>query len=342
MIIVMKAGAGDQEIGEVTKLLESLGLGVHISRGEQRTIIGVIGDKTILRDVPLEVLPGVDKLVPIMESYKLASRTFRPEGSQIRVGDVVIGGREIILMAGPCAVESREQIMQAARAVKKSGAKFLRGGTYKPRTSPYSFQGLEEEGLKLLLEAKQETGLMIITEVISEKSIEVAYKYVEMFQIGARNVQNFQLLREVGKSGKPTLFKRGPATTIEEWLNAAEYIMSEGNYNVVLCERGIRTFETATRNTLDISAVPVVKSISHLPIFVDPSHAAGKQQYVMPLSKAAIAAGADGLIIEVHPNPRAALSDAAQQLTPDDFDSLCRDIEKLAAIVGREFKYGAN
>lgn len=340
MVIVMKCGSKENEIREVSKVLESLGLGVHISMGEERTIIGVIGDKRVLQGVPLELMTGVEKLVPIVESYKLAGKTFRPEPSVVEVGNVKIGGKEVIMMAGPCAVESREQILEAARAVKKSGAQFLRGGAYKPRTSPYAFQGLEEEGLKLLKEAKDETGLLVITEVTSEKAIEVAESYVDMFQIGARNVQNFQLLREVGKSKKPVLFKRGPSTTIDEWLNAAEYIMNEGNYNVVLCERGIRTFETATRNTLDLSAVPVVKSISHLPIIVDPSHAAGKSQYIQPLSKAAIAAGADGLIVEVHPNPRCALSDAAQQLTPEAFDNLCKDINKIAEILGREFKYG--
>lgn len=340
MIIVMKPGSQDGEIGEISKVLESLGLGVHISKGSERTIIGVIGDKRVLSDVPLELMPGVEKLVPIVETYKLAGKTFKPEKSVIDVSGTKIGGSEIVMMAGPCAVESRGQILEAAQAVRRSGARFLRGGAFKPRTSPYSFQGLEEEGLKLLKEAGEATGLLLITEVISERSVEVADKYVDMFQIGARNSQNFHLLREVGRSKKPVLFKRGPSTTIEEWLNAAEYIMSEGNYNVVLCERGIRTFETATRNTLDISAVPVVKNLSHLPIIVDPSHAAGKAAYILPLSKAAIAAGADGLIIEVHPNPRAALSDAAQQLSPGDFDSLCKDIGKIAEIVGREFGYG--
>lgn len=336
----MKHNSGEKEIREVTKVLEQLGLGVHISKGTERTIIGVIGDKRVLCGVPLELMPGVEKLVPIVESYKLAGRTFKPEPSVIDVSGVKIGGKELVIMAGPCSVENRKQILEAARAAKKSGAQFLRGGAFKPRTSPYAFQGLEEEGLKLMQEAKEETGLLIISEVTSEKNVEIADKYVDMFQIGARNVQNFQLLREVGKSQKPVLFKRGPSTTIDEWLNAAEYIMSEGNYNVVLCERGIRTFETATRNTLDISAVPVVKSLSHLPIIVDPSHAAGKSQYVPSLSKAAIAAGADGLIIEMHPNPRCALSDAAQQLTPEEFDNLCKDISKIATIIEREFKYG--
>ncbi|RCX13256.1 3-deoxy-D-arabinoheptulosonate-7-phosphate synthase [Anaerobacterium chartisolvens] len=340
MIIVMKQGSQDKEIVEISKVLESLGLGVHISKGTERTIIGVLGDKRVLSDVPLELMPGVEKLVPIVESYKLAGKTFKPEPSVIDVQGVKIGGKELVMMAGPCAVESREQIMEAAFAVKKSGAQFLRGGAFKPRTSPYAFQGLEEEGLKLLKEAKDATGLLIISEVTSEKAVETADKYVDMFQIGARNVQNFQLLREVGRSQKPVLYKRGPSTTIDEWLNAAEYIMSEGNHNVILCERGIRTFETATRNTLDISAVPVVKTSSHLPIIVDPSHAAGKSQYILPLSKAAIAAGADGLIIEVHPNPRCALSDAAQQLKPDDFNNLCKVISEIAEIIGREFHYG--
>jgi len=340
MIIVMKPTSKDNDIQEVSKALSALGLGVHISQGSERTIIGVIGDKRKLSDVPIELMSGVEKLVPIVESYKLASKTFKPEPSIVNVNGVQIGGKELTIMAGPCAVENHDQIMAAAQAVKKSGAKFLRGGAFKPRTSPYAFQGLEEEGLKLLKQAKDATGLNVVTEVTSIKAVEIADKYVDMFQVGARNTQNFQLLREIGRSKKPVLFKRGSATTIDEWLNAAEYIMSEGNYNVVLCERGIRTFETATRNTLDISAVPVVKNTSHLPIIVDPSHAAGKQSYVLPLSKAAIAAGADGLIVEVHPNPKCALSDAAQQLTPEIFDDLCKDLEKIAEIIGREFKHG--
>lgn len=340
MIIVMKPGTQDCEIREISRVLEDVGLGVHISKGTERTIIGVIGDKRLLSDIPLELMQGVDKLVPIMESYKLAGRTFRPEPSVIDVNGVKIGGKELVMMAGPCAVESGEQILAAAKAVKKAGATFLRGGAFKPRTSPYSFQGLEEEGLKMLKEASEATGLLTVTEVISEYSVEIASRYVDMFQIGARNSQNFHLLREVGRSGKPVLFKRGSATTIDEWLNAAEYIMSEGNYNVVLCERGIRTFETATRNTLDISSIPVVKANSHLPIIVDPSHAAGREQYILPLSRAAIAAGADGLIIEVHPNPRCALSDAAQQLSPEAYANLCNDIGKIAEIVGRVFKNG--
>lgn len=340
MIIVMNSGSTEGQVNEVIKTLQSLGLGAHVSKGSMVTIIGVIGDKRVLNDVPIDLMSGVDKIVPIVESYKLVSKTFRPEPSVIDVNGVKIGGKEIVLMAGPCAIENRDQIFETARAVRKSGAKFIRGGAFKPRTSPYAFQGLEEEGLKLIYEAAKENGLQIISEVISERTIEIADKYVDMFQIGARNVQNFHLLREVGKVGKPVLLKRGAAATIEEWLNAAEYIVSEGNNNVVLCERGIRTFETATRNTLDIGAIPVVKSHSHLPILVDPSHAAGKAQYVIPMAKAAIAAGADGLIVEVHPQPRQALSDASQQLTPEAFDSLCKDIGKMADILEREFKYG--
>lgn len=339
MIIVMNPKSNQMQIDDVINVLKNSGLGVHISQGTERTIIGIIGDKSVLRDIPLELMPGVEKLVPIVESFKLAGKTFRPEPSIVDVNGVKIGGKELCIIAGPCAVENYEQIMEAARAVKKAGAQILRGGAFKPRTSPYAFQGLEEEGLKLLKAAKDETGLQIITEVTSEKAVELSLPYVDMFQIGARNVQNFQLLREVGKSMKPVLLKRGSATTIDEWLNAAEYIMSEGNYDVVLCERGIRTFETATRNTLDISAVPVVKNMSHLPVIVDPSHAAGKSKFVIPLSRAAIAAGADGLIVEVHPNPMIAMSDAAQQLNPSDFDSLCKDISKLAPIVEREFNY---
>ena len=340
MIIVMKTGSTDEQVDEIVKVLKTIGLGAHISKGELTTIICVIGDKKLLNEIPLDLMPGVEKLVPIIEAYKLVSKSFRPEPSIIDVKGVKIGGKEIVLMAGPCAVESEQQIHEAAKAVRKSGAKFLRGGAFKPRTSPYAFQGLEEDGLKMIYDAGRENDLLIVSEIISEKTLEIADKYVDVFQIGARNVQNFQLLKEVGKSGKPVVLKRGPATSIEEWLNAAEYIVSEGNNDVILCERGIRTFETATRNTLDISAIPVVKKQSHLPIIVDPSHAAGKVHYVLPLAKAAIAAGADGLIIEVHPDPRHAFSDAAQQLTPEMFDMLCQDISKMAPILEREFKYG--
>jgi 3-deoxy-7-phosphoheptulonate synthase len=339
MIIVMKIGATASDISGVSEFLKAKGLGVHISEGSQATIIGVIGDKSVLRETPLEVFSGVDKLVPIMQSYKLANRAFNPEGSIVKIGDAVIGGKELAIIAGPCAVESEEQIFETAKAVRASGAKFLRGGAYKPRTSPYSFQGMEDEGLKLLRLAGNMTGLKVVSEVISENQVEVTAKYVDMFQVGARNMQNFRLLREIGKSKIPVLLKRGASATIDEWLDAAEYIMSEGNYNVVLCERGIRTFETATRNTLDICAVPVIKEKSNLPIIIDPSHAAGKAAYIHSLSMGAIAAGADGIIVEVHPDPLRAMSDAAQQITPSAFDQLCKDIAKLAPIIGRTVDY---
>ena len=316
MIIVMKHGAGQREIEAVEKVLRDHQLGVHISNGSAATIIGVIGDKSALAGVNLEMMDGVDKCVPIMHSYKLASREICPEGRTVSVGDAVIGGKRLAMMAGPCAVESEEQIMEAAAGVKKAGAQFLRGGAYKPRTSPDAFQGMEDEGFKMLRQAADATGLKVVSEVIAEDQMDTAAKYCDMFQIGARNMQNFRLLKAVGSSGVPVLLKRGIASTIEEWLDAAEYIMSEGNYNVVLCERGIRTFETATRNTLDISAVPVIKERSCLPIIVDPSHAAGKSAYIQSLSLAAAACGADGLIIEVHPCPKCAMSDAKQQLTP--------------------------
>lgn len=337
MIIVMKPNSKEEQIQEVCQSLKTLGLGVHVSEGSQVTIIGVIGDKSVLQNVPIELMPGVEKIVPIMESYKLASKTFKPEASVVNVGGVEIGGKKITMMAGPCAIESQEQLLETAKFIKQTGSQFLRGGAYKPRTSPYSFQGLEEEGLKYMAEAREATGLKIITEVISLESVEIAEKYVDMFQIGARNMQNFYLLREVGKTKKPVLLKRGLSATIDEWINAAEYIMSEGNYNVILCERGIRTFETATRNTLDISAIPVIKSKTHLPIIVDPSHASGRWEYVLPLSRAAIAAGADGLMVEVHPNPRCALSDGPQSLTPEHYMELCQNISKIAALLDREF-----
>lgn len=339
MIIVMRSDAEENDVKLLSKTLKKLGLSVHISKGEERTIVGLIGDKKLLKDISIELMPGVEKIIPIVESYKLANKRFRTEASIIDVNGVKIGGSEITMMAGPCAVESLEQVLITARAVRKSGAKFLRGGAFKPRTSPYDFQGLEKEALIYLKAAKDETGLNIVTEVINESSVAIAHDYVDVFQIGARNVQNFSLLREVGRTKKAVLLKRGSSTTIDEWLNAAEYIMSEGNHNVILCERGIRTFETATRNTLDISAIPVVKSRSHLPIIIDPSHAAGKTQYILALSRAAIAAGADGLIVEVHPDPVHALSDAAQQLTPDAFDKICKEIKKIAEVVGREYPY---
>ena len=273
------------------------------------------------------MLGGVDKLVPVTESYKLANKKFQQSPTVISIGDVKIGGGHFAIMAGPCAVESREQLLETAFDIKKAGAQILRGGAYKPRTSPYSFQGLETEGLKYMAEAREKTGLKIVCEVTDEHALKNAAEYVDIIQIGARNMQNFTLLKEAGKLKIPVLLKRGLAATIDEWLNAAEYILSEGNESVILCERGIRTYETSTRNTLDISAVPVIKSKSHLPIIVDPSHASGVREYVAPLSKAAVGAGADGLMIEVHPHPEKALSDGAQSLTPNMFNTLCQELK---------------
>ena len=336
MVIVMKAQATKEDISGVEKLLKDLNLGVHISEGSERTIIGVIGDKRLLADFPLELLPGVDRAVHIVEPYKLVNRTFHPDNSVVKVKDSEIGGYQIVVIAGPCAVESEEQIVSTARFLKSKGVKFLRGGAYKPRTSPYSFQGMEEEGLKILAAAREETGLLIVSEAVSSKSLELVAKYADMVQIGARNMQNFSLLQEVGRLKTPVILKRGLSATIEEWLNAAEYIMNEGNYNIILCERGIRTFETYTRNTLDLSSIPAVKELSHLPVIADPSHGTGRWKMVTPMSRAAIAAGADGLIVEIHPCPKDALSDGPQSLNFDTFSELMEDIHRIAGIINRE------
>ncbi|TCT15346.1 3-deoxy-D-arabinoheptulosonate-7-phosphate synthase [Natranaerovirga pectinivora] len=336
MIIVMKQHAKDEAIKSAISRIESKGLQTNLSKGSEVTIIGVIGDKSQLSDCNVELWDGVEKIVIVTESYKLANKKFNPNPSVIKVGNTSIGGDELAIMAGPCAIESEEQLLQTAHAIKKAGATILRGGAFKPRTSPYSFQGLEEQGLQFMATARQETGLAVVCEVTSLKSVESAVKYVDMLQIGARNMQNFYLLKEVGKTNLPVLLKRGLAATIDEWLNAAEYIMSEGNRNVILCERGIRTFETATRNTLDISAVPVIKEKSHLPIIVDPSHATGVKDYVAPLSKSSIAAGADGLMIEVHPDPATALSDGPQSLTFDSFEALCKELKPYAELSGKK------
>ncbi len=337
MIIVMKPNAKRESIQNITGIIEGKGLTAHISNGKEVTVIGVVGDKSKLQDQNLEIAEDVDKIVPVTESYKLANKKFHPEPSVIKVGNVSIGGDELIVMSGPCAVESRAQLIETAHAVKKAGAHILRGGAYKPRTSPYAFQGLEEEGIKFMKEAREETGLPVVCEVTSLAAIEAAVKYVDMLQIGARNMQNFYLLKEAGKTGLPVLLKRGLSATIDEWLNASEYIIAEGNPNVVLCERGIRTFETATRNTLDISAVPVIKNKSHLPIIVDPSHASGVRMYVKPLAMSAVAVGADGLMIETHPNPAIALSDGPQSLTFQELLELCSKIRPLAALMGKKF-----
>jgi 3-deoxy-7-phosphoheptulonate synthase len=337
MIIVMKPKASKENIDHVLHIIRENGLEPHLSDGEEVTIIGVIGDKTRLMNQNLEIVDGVERIVSVTESYKLANKKFHPEKTVVKVGNTAIGGDEFVIMSGPCAIESEDQLLQTARAIKKSGAQILRGGAYKPRTSPYSFQGLEEDGLRLMKEAREATGLSVVCEVTSLAAIETAVNYVDMLQIGARNMQNFYLLKEAGKTGLPVLLKRGLAATIDEWLNAAEYIMSEGNQNVVLCERGIRTFETATRNTLDISAVPVIRAKSHLPIIVDPSHATGVRDYVAPLAKCAVAVGADGLMIETHPCPEKALSDGPQSLTFPQFDSLCEELRPFITLSGRKF-----
>lgn len=338
MIIVMKPHASEKSIQAVTKYIEENGLQVHLSKGEEVTIIGLVGDKSRLSTETLTVFKDVDHIVPITESYKLANRKFHSEPTTVKVGNTSIGPGNLTIMAGPCAVETKEQLLCIANAVKAAGATILRGGAYKPRTSPYSFQGLEEEGLKYMQEAKAATGLSTICEVVSQDAIEAAVKYVDMIQIGARNMQNFILLKEAGQSGLPVLLKRGLCATIDEWLNAAEYIIAEGNPNVVLCERGIRTFETATRNTLDLSAVPVLRQKTHLPIIVDPSHSTGSYKYVAPMAKAAVACDADGLMIEVHNDPAHALSDGPQSLTFQKFAALTDELAPFSHLVGRKFK----
>ena len=336
MIIIMKPGASAQAIEQVANIVRSKGLQVHLSKGDEVTIVGVVGDKTKLRGANLELSEGVDKIVQVTESYKLVNKKFHPEDSVIPVKNPPIPPGTFTVMAGPCAIESHDQLLQCAEAVKKAGASILRGGAFKPRTSPYSFQGLEEEGLRYMKEAGEATGLATICEVTSLRALSMAAKYVDMLQIGARNMQNFELLKEVGRSGLPVMLKRGLAATIDEWLNAAEYIISEGNPNIVLCERGIRTYETATRNTLDLSAVPVIRSKSHLPIIVDPSHATGVRAYVEPLSKAAAAVGADGLMIEVHPCPSCALSDGPQSLTFEQFQQMMEHLKPYSDLAGRK------
>lgn len=334
----MKPHASEKSIQAVTKYIEENGLQVHLSKGEEVTIIGLVGDKSRLSTETLTIFKDVDHIVPITESYKLANRKFHSEPTTVMVGNTSIGPGNLTIMAGPCAVETKEQLLCIANAVKAAGATILRGGAYKPRTSPYSFQGLEEEGLKYMQEAKAATGLSTICEVVSLDAIEAAVKYVDMIQIGARNMQNFILLKEAGQSGLPVLLKRGLCATIDEWLNAAEYIIAEGNPNVVLCERGIRTFETATRNTLDLSAVPVLRQKTHLPIIVDPSHSTGSYKYVAPMAKAAVACDADGLMIEVHNDPAHALSDGPQSLTFQKFAALTDELTPFSHLVGRKFK----
>jgi 3-deoxy-7-phosphoheptulonate synthase len=335
MIVVMHKEATRGEIDAVVARVEELGFRAHLSQGEERTIIGIIGDERPLGVEPLEMLDGVERVVPILQPFKLASRDFHPAPTVVSIGGVKLGGEKIVVIAGPCSIESREQLLDTAWAVKEAGATVLRGGAYKPRTSPYSFQGLGARGLELLQEVGQIVGMPVVTEVVSPGDVELVMRHSDLLQIGARNSQNFSLLQEVGRSGHPALLKRGMMSTIQELLMAAEYILSNRNYDVILCERGIRTFETATRFTLDINAVPVLKQLTHLPVIVDPTHATGKWSLVGPASLAAIAAGADGLIVEVHPHPEKALSDAPQQLKFDVFAKLMSELKAVAHAVGR-------
>lgn len=336
MIVIMKPKASEEEVRKVKSVIEGKGLEVNLSKGDTYYIVGAIGDTSVLDPKKLQVLKGVDRVMKVTEPFKKANRIFKPDDTIVNVQGSIVGGGKLGIMAGPCSVECEEQIIEVAKRVKAAGANFLRGGAFKPRTSPYSFQGLELEGLKLLKTAKQETGLPIVTELMSTDYIDTFVDEVDVIQIGARNMQNFDLLKQIGKTNKPILLKRGLSATIEEWLMSAEYIMAGGNENVILCERGIRTFETITRNTLDLQAIPVIKKLSHLPIIIDPSHAGGYAYLVEPMAKAAIVAGADGLMIEVHNDPENALSDGQQSLTPDQFDVLMDKVKKVAAIEDKQ------
>ena len=336
MIVVMRQGATRQEIENVEKRLIELGFKTHPIYGEVKTVIGAVGDKRLLEEHNLLQLPGVERILSIMKPYKLVGREFKNDNTVVKVGDVEIGAKKLVVMAGPCAVESQEQMYEVAKRVKDAGATVLRGGAYKPRTSPYSFQGMEEEGLKMLSEAARSYGLKVVTEVMDTRDVELVSRYADILQIGTRNMQNFRLLKECGLSRKPVLLKRGLCATIEEWLMAAEYIAVSGNPNIILCERGIRTFETTTRNTMDINAVPVVRELSHLPIVVDPSHGTGNWKWVDAVSRAFVAAGVDGLMVEVHPDPANAVSDGIQSLEPEKFDRMMKQLKPIAQAVGRE------
>ena len=336
MVIIMNPDATAENIKEVIHAINGVGLEAKIMEGAQQKIVGVIGDKRRMGSLAIDAMAGVEQSVAISKSYKLASREFHPASTVVDIRGIKIGDGTPVVMAGPCAVESREQLLETAQLVKEGGAQFIRGGAYKPRTSPYAFQGLEEEGLKYLAEAREKTGLKVVTEVTEVENVGLVSEYADVLQIGARNMQNFRLLKEVGRGTKPVMLKRGLAATIDEWLNAAEYIMNEGNPNVILCERGIRTYETYTRNTFDISAIPAIKHLSHLPIIADPSHGTGKWRMIKPVSLASIAAGADGLIIEVHPNPARALSDGPQSLTPENYRDLMASVQKLSRFMKDE------
>jgi len=336
MLIVMQQGHTEKEVAGILERLTQMGFTGHVSKGVERTVIGVVGRTYPELKDTLEVWPGVEEVVPISRPYKLSSREFQPRDTVIEVGEVTIGGEVLVMMAGPCAVETEEQVLETARAVKAAGAHILRGGAFKPSTSPYSFRGLGIDGLELLAQVRQETGMPIITEVMAPGDVELVSRYADILQVGARNMQNFILLDEVGKAQKPVMLKRGMSATIQEWLLSAEYILSQGNRQVMLCERGIRTFETYTRNTMDLSAIPIIKKLSHLPIIADPSHGTGKWYLVTPMALAAVVAGADGLMIEVHPTPDQALKDGAQSLTFDNFQRLMSQVVPVAASVGRK------
>lgn len=338
MIVVLRPNVTEEQIQHIVQKTESLGLRANISRGVERTVIGFIGPEDVLRVTPLEVFPGVEQVIPVLAPYKLVSREFKKEDSLVKINkNITIGGKRLHVMSGPCSIESLKSLKSIAKKIKASGATILRGGAFKPRTSPYEFQGLGEEGLKYLQEVGQSLELATITEIMDPRQVELVSKYVDILQIGARNMQNFTLLKEVGKIKKPVMLKRGMSANIKEWLMSAEYILANGNFAVMLCERGIRTFETATRNTLDINAVPVVKQLSHLPIIVDPSHGTGRWGLVASGAKAAVAAGCDGLMIEVHENPEEAFSDGGQSLVPKKFDELMKDTAKVAKAVSRTF-----
>jgi len=336
MIIVMERMVPEEQIRLVELKLEEKGFQVHLSKGVERTIIGAIGERTQAIMDAIETMAGVEKVVPIVQPFKMASKEFKPYPTTVKVGDQVIGDGSIQLIAGPCAVEGWDKFLEVAQMVKDAGATMLRGGAFKPRTSPYSFQGLEEEGLKILAEARKVTGLPVVSEVMDPRMIDTVARYVDIMQVGARNMQNFFLLRELGKCNKPILLKRGPSATIEEWIMAAEYIISSGNDQVIMCERGIRTFENYTRNTLDLSAVPIIKQLTHLPVIVDPSHGTGKWKLVEPMAMAAVGAGCDGLIVEVHQNPSEAMSDGPQSLTPENFRNMAKKVRKLAEAMAQD------
>ena len=336
MIVVMNGTANQEDIEKIVDKLKSMGLDLDISKGEKRSILGIIGDTSILESFPFYAYAGVEKVLRVLKPFKLASREFKNKSTSIKLKGITIGGKELAIMAGPCAIENEEQIFTIAGELSKRGVKILRGGAFKPRTSPYSFQGLGEEGLKLMSRAAREFGLSIITEVMSVEQVDLVAEYADILQVGARNMQNFMLLKELGRIKKPVMLKRGMSATLEELLLSAEHILSNGNRQVILCERGIRTFETYTRNTLDLSAIPSLKKLSHLPVIVDPSHGTGRWELVGPMAKSAIVAGADGLMIEVHPNPKAALSDGAQTLNFKNFSQLLKEMSAIANVTGRE------